>query len=279
MRERAATGVLLGALAWTAAGCSSGAPDRAVPKAVGTPRFLSVSNEARAPLIVGSAAGVWRSFDAGRTWARLRPISPGARAIGYSRTRALISRGELAEYRDLALERLRGQPSAWTFGGSVGAIASDPSAGRLWVLVTRAKRRTLLYSTDEGRRFTAFPALGICPRPLALAATRAQAGDQPRLYVACGERGLLVSTNLGVSFAPVAALRHAVVDVATSMADPAVVAVATPVVRVSGDRGERWTDSGLSALHVAVDPRNPRLVFAIAQNGRLFASTDGGRTF
>ena len=68
-------------------------------------------------------------------------------------------------------------------------------------------------------------------------------------------------------------------DVATSMFDAGTVVIASPVVRVSRDRGETFAAKGLSARLVAVDPRNPSLIFAIAQNGRLYASADGGRHF
>ncbi len=68
-------------------------------------------------------------------------------------------------------------------------------------------------------------------------------------------------------------------DVATSAFDAGTVVIASPVVRVSRDRGETFAAKGLSARLVAVDPRNPSLIFAVAQNGRLYASADGGNTF
>jgi hypothetical protein len=67
--------------------------------------------------------------------------------------------------------------------------------------------------------------------------------------------------------------------VATSAFDPGTVVIATPIVRVSRDRGETFSAKGLSARLVAVDPRNPSLIFAIALNGRLYASADGGDHF
>ena len=66
---------------------------------------------------------------------------------------------------------------------------------------------------------------------------------------------------------------------ATSLSDPLMVVVATPLVRVSRDGAATWRDGLLVAERVAIDPRNPDLVFAIAPNDRLFTSKDGGRTF
>ena len=87
------------------------------------------------------------------------------------------------------------------------------------------------------------------------------------------------SDDLGFTFQRVAEAPWAVSDVATALGVPGAVVIVTPVVRASRDGGRTWADSALSAMHVAVDPRNWRLVFAIAENGRLYASVDGGRSF
>jgi hypothetical protein len=57
------------------------------------------------------------------------------------------------------------------------------------------------------------------------------------------------------------------------------IAVATPKVIVTRDNGRTWSISGLKASVIAIDPRNPDLVFAVGTDGRLFASLDGGRSF
>jgi hypothetical protein len=119
--------------------------------------------------------------------------------------------------------------------------------------------------------------VGLCPRPRALAAAPRR-GATDRVYAACGDAGLLVSDSLGAYWRPLPGVASAG-DVATSPADGAFVAVVTPLVTISRDGGTTWDERPLSAIRVAVSPRNAQLVFAIAENGRLFASVDGGRTF
>ena len=136
----------------------------------------------------------------------------------------------------------------------------------------------MLRSRDDGGTWDAIVPTGLCRQPRALAATGPVEGGKALLYAACGPRGLLVSDNGGLSFERVPGIRNAR-DVAVCLRDPNVVVVATPLVRVSEDGGRTWRDGRVVADRVAVDPRNPDLVFAIAPNGRLFASKDGGRTF
>ena len=52
-----------------------------------------------------------------------------------------------------------------------------------------------------------------------------------------------------------------------------------PNVLATRDGGRTWTISGTRAAAVAIDPRNPDLVFAATTDGRLLASLDGGRSF
>jgi hypothetical protein len=99
-----------------------------------------------------------------------------------------------------------------------------------------------------------------------------------RVFAACRE-GLFASDDFGYSFHRLRSAPANIRDVATSAFDPGTVVIATPIVRVSRDRGETFSAKGLSARLVAVDPRNPSLIFAIALNGRLYASADGGDHF
>jgi len=249
------------------------------PKVAERPAFLSVTNDPAAPLVAASDFGIFTSTDAGRNWNLVHPRSIGATTIAYTPRLAFISRGAMLETRDLALRRLRGAVRPWPFHRVVYGLASDPYRHRIWALA-RAPRPELYYSVDDGRHWYISAAIGICPRPRAIAATGGPRADAVRrLYVACGLRGLYVSDNLGVSFGPLAGSPSQVGDVSTAFKDPTVVAVVTPVVRVSHDAGATWRAGPLTAIRVAVDPRNPDLIFAIAQNGRLFASDDGGKSF
>jgi hypothetical protein len=267
-------------LAALAAGCATpGAPQQSIPDGVGDARFLSVANDARGSLIVGSKAGIWISRDVGRTWKYIHPVPRDTTAIAYGRSRVFVARGKAYERRDGSLTRVFGGTVAWPFGGSVTALASEPRGRRLWA-VTHLPQLALAYSNDDGLHWYGRPATGLCPRPRAIAASPpARRDGMPVLYVACGVRGLQRSDDLGISFHTVEEAPWTVLDVSTALSVPGGVAIVTPIVRVSRDGGATWLDSGLSAKRVALDPRNRRLVFAIAENGRLFTSVDGGRKF
>ena len=267
-------------LAALAAGCATpGAPQQSIPDGVGDARFLSVANDARGSLIVGSTAGIWISRDVGRTWKYVHPVPRDTTAIAYGRSRVFVARGKVYERRDGSLTRIFGGTVPWPFGGTVTALASEPRGSRLWA-VTHLPQLALAYSNDDGLHWYGRPATGLCPRPRAIAASPpARRHGTPVLYVACGVRGLQRSDDLGISFHTVEEAPWTVLDVSTALSVPGAVAIVTPIVRVSRDGGATWLDSGLSAKRVALDPRNRRLVFAIAENGRLFTSVDGGRTF
>ena len=139
--------------------------------------------------------------------------------------------------------------------------------------------QTLRYTNDGGRIWWVCrpPASASIPRSLAASSEPGRNG-RVRIFAACRE-GLFASDDLGYTFRRLTSAPSNVRDVATSMFDAGTVVIASPVVRVSRDRGETFAAKGLSARLVAVDPRNPSLIFAIAQNGRLYASADGGRHF
>ena len=165
----------------------------------------------------------------------------------------------------------------WPFGETVTALASAPQQGRLWAVGTSGDRVRLWYSNDEAVRWRRVPAVGLCARPQALAAA-AQPDGGARLYAACGDGGLLVSTNLGAVWRSLPGVAAAG-DVTTTMVDPGLVVIAGPRVTISRDGGLSWDERPVSAARVAVSPRNGLLLFAVATNGRLFASVDGGKTF
>jgi photosystem II stability/assembly factor-like uncharacterized protein len=256
-----------------------GPPSRALHPKTGDPRFLVVTNQAVAPLAVGSASGLWVTTDVGRTWRAARPGVRGALAIGFTAGRIYVSRGQHYEIRDPSL-RTQVFARRWPFPGSVTGLASDPRHNRMWALATEsANRQTLRYTNDGGRVWWVVPATGLCAHPRSLAASSepGRAG-RVRIFAACRE-GLFASDDLGYTFRRLTSAPKNVRDVATSMFDAGTVVIASPVVRISRDRGDTFSAKGLSARLVAVDPRNPSLIFAIALNGRLYASADGGTHF
>jgi hypothetical protein len=158
-------------------------------------------------------------------------------------------------------------------------MASDPRHNRIWVVARVGKGQQVHYSTEGGRFWYSVTAKGLCLHPRSMAAASEPGRDGAvRIFAACRE-GLFASDDLGFTFHRLKSAPSNIRDVATSAFDPDTVVIATPIVRVSHDRGETFSSKGLSARLVAVDPRNPSLIFAIALNGRLYASADGGDHF
>jgi hypothetical protein len=268
------------ALGLAVAACTPpGPPDRALARRTGDPHFLTVTNHARAPLGVGADSGLWITDDVGRTWQIARPAVRGAVAIGYTNARAFVSRGDHYEIRDLSLRRQLVFARRWPFAGTVTAMASDPRHNRMWALARVGKARQVRYSNNGGRVWWSVTGSGLCrtPRTMAALSEPGQSG-RVRVFVACRE-GLFASDDLGYTFRRMSSAPSNIRDVATSLFDPGTVVIASPNVRVSRDRGETFASKGLSARLVAVDPRNPSLLFAIALNRRLYASADGGDHF
>jgi hypothetical protein len=268
------------AAALLVASCTPPGPDsRPLHPRAGEPAFLTVTNHARAPIGLGSATGLWVTLDVGRSWRAARPVVSRATAIGYTTSRALVARGSRYEIRDLSLANQVVFARAWPFSGSVVSLASDPRHARLWALVREKGGFTLRYANDGGRHWWERPAAFLCeePRALAAAAEEGRLG-RVRLFAACAD-GLYASDDLGVSFRRLDSAPTDVRDVATALFDPDTVVIATPVVRISRDRGETFSAAAVSASRVAVDPRNTAVLFAVGLNGRLYASADGGRHF
>lgn len=278
MRRPLAASVVLAAL--LAACTPPGPPDRALPARTGEPKFLVVTNQALAPLAVGSATGMWITTDVARTWDAARPAVRGALAIGFTAGRVYVSRGQHYEIRDPSLRTQVVFARRWPFPGSVTGLASDPRHNRMWALARVGDNgQTLRYTRDGGRLWWVVSATGLCLHPRSLAASSEPRRDgRVRVFAACRE-GLYASDDLGYSFRRLTSAPANVRDVATSLFDAGTVVIASPVVRVSRDRGETFSSKGLSARLVAIDPRNPSLLFAIALNGRLYASADGGNHF
>jgi photosystem II stability/assembly factor-like uncharacterized protein len=273
MRRLVLLAVLVAAVVVPA--CSPAPPDRAVPDAASDPTFLAVTNHALAPLLLGSRGGAYTSLDGGRSWSSLEPPVEPALAMTMTNNAVQMSTGFRRVAYDLELKRSLGRPAPWPDGRKVIALASDVRRRMLWALAEGDQPR-LYRSANNGGDWVPVVPNGLCRRPRALAASSTEGA--PRIYAACGGRGLLVSDDLGLSFQHVEGIRDAW-DVATSLSDPLMVVVATPLVRVSRDGAQTWRDGLLVAERVAIDPRNPDLVFAIAPNDRLFTSKDGGHTF
>lgn len=272
--------VLAGAaVAFVLGGCLGiGDPSpRALPSGLPEPMFMLASDEAQGPLLIGGAQGLRVSRDGGRTWSTPEGGAEAAITATSTQTRVLVSRGELGQAFRNDLAGPEDGPVAWPFAEAVQVLAGSPRRPRLWA-ITREPRQELRYSNDGGANWWLPPALGLCRDVRAMAVAPPVVGETERLFVACGEDGLLASDDLGVTFVRVPGIERADA-VAAARADVPRVVVATPQVAVSTDGGASWSYDAFMARLVAVDPRNDRLVFAVDIGGQLFASLDGGVTF
>lgn len=276
MRRVALALVVLAAVAATTA-CGLDPKPRTLPAGFASPRFLLVSDEAQGPLLVGGDYGLRYSLDGGRTWRAPTDADEPAVAAAPYRTSLLVSRGLTGQVYPYALTGTAEPRVPWPFAGAVTLLAGNARLWRLWAVVVDGERR-LLYSNDGGQRWWSMPAVGLCAKPRALAAGAVGPTGAERLWAACGRRGLLVSDDLGASFTPVPGISNALGVVASRTAVNRLI-VLTPNVLATRDGGRTWTISGTQAAAVAIDPRNPDLVFAATTDGRLLASLDGGRSF
>ncbi|MGI9186695.1 MAG: WD40/YVTN/BNR-like repeat-containing protein [Gaiellales bacterium] len=275
--RRLAIALLVCAAAAALAACGLEPKPRVLPAGFAHPRFMLISDEAQGPLLVGGDYGLQYSVDGGRTWQLPATGRKPAVAAAPYYDRILVSRGATAQVYDYSLEGDANPRVAWPFGAPVTLLAGNARKLRLWALSTDGGLQ-LHYSNDGGTYWWDLPAVGLCAHPRALAVGGARPKKTERLWVACGRQGLQASDDLGASFQYVPGVSNAqTVAAARSVAGR--IAVATPKVIVTRDNGRTWSISGLNATAIAIDPRNPDLVFAAGSDGRLFASLDGGRSF
>ena len=275
--RRLAIALLVCATAVALAACGLEPKPRTLPAGFAHPRFMLISDEAQGPLLVGGDYGMQYSVDGGRTWHLPAMGSKPVLAAAPYYNRLLVSRGETAQVYDYSLQGEANPRVPWPFGGAVTQLAGNARQFRLWAITTDGGLQ-LHYSNDGGTYWWDLPAVGLCRHPRALAVGGATAGKDERLWVACGHQGLQASDDLGASFQTLPGISNAA-TVAAARSVAGRIAVATPRVIVSRDNGHTWSISGLEATAIAIDPRNPNLVFAASIDGRLFASLDGGKSF
>lgn len=275
MRRLAAS---LAAAALVLAGCGFLDPAaRTVPAGFADPRIFLVSDDAQGPLVLGGEFGLRVSLDGGRTWTRpANGDAPVVAAAPYV-DRLLVSRGATRQSYDYSMAGAPTETQTWPFAGAVVALGGSARRDRVWALTRPDGDARLMYSNDGGAYWWQLPAVGLCRRPLAIA-TSPHPGRPDRLWVACGRQGLLISDDLGVTFQRLLGIPRAD-DVAAARGTAGHAVIATPRVAVTRDDGATWSFAALDAVSLAVDPRKSDLVFAIAENGQLRASLDGGLTF
>lgn len=275
--RRLACALLVCAAAAALTACGLEPKPRTLPAGFAHPRFLLISDEAQGPLLVGGDYGMQYSLDGGRTWQLPATGRKPVVAAAPYYDRILVSRGATAQVYDYSLQGEAEPRVPWPFGSAVTLLAGNARRMRLWAISTEGGLQ-LHYSNDGGSYWWDLPAVGLCAHPRALAVGGARPKQVERLWVACGRDGLQASDDLGATFQRVPGVSNAR-TVAASRTAPGRIAVATPKVITTRDYGRTWWLSGLNATVIAIDPRNPDLVFAIGTDGRLFASLDGGKSF
>ena len=250
---------------------------RSLPAGFGEPYFMLSSDEAQGPLLIGSTYGLQKSLDGGRTWTVPdNGQAPAIAGASFAST-IMVSRGPTGQVYDFSLKGAAQPTMVWPFPGAVTQLAGNSRRNRLWAITTAGGLR-LHYSNDGGRYWWPMAAVGICPRPRGLAVSAPNGPKVERLWVACGRDGLFASDDLGVNFFRIAGISNAL-TIAAARSTPGQIAVTTPQVVVTKNAGATWFLSGLTATAVAIDPRDPDLVFAAGNNGQLYASLDGGKSF
>ena len=257
------------------AACGFDPKPRTLPAGFAHPRFMLVSDEAQGPLLIGGDYGMRYSLDGGRTWLQPTAWAKPALAAASYRTSILVSRGTTSQIYGYALRDKAEPRMPWPFAGAVTLLAGNARRWRVWAVTNDGALR---YSNDGGVYWWTMPAVGLCPKPRALALGGPDRQGVERLWAACGRAGLIASDDLGASFEPVPGIANAL-GVVAARTSPTRLIVLTPNVLVTRDAGRTWTISGTQATAVAIDPRNPDLVFAATTDGRLLASLDGGRSF
>jgi photosystem II stability/assembly factor-like uncharacterized protein len=264
-------------LAVALGGCTRQADQhRAVPTISGTPSFLAQSFDATGTLLVGTPLGVYRSSDGGRTWHTTQRHVWGALAVGFTQASTIVSRGRLLQRGNLSYDRVDAPKRSPFHGGSVLALTWLPG-GKLYALV-RGTYWHLYVTLDSARTWYPRPALSLPRSSKAIAVARTK-GAPDVLYAAAGRTGLWRSVDAGVSWSRLPVKAPSAQSVATSPARWQHVVAALPELSWSDDYGATWHTSGPRATIVASDPRNERIWYAVAPDGELLVSTDGGHSW
>lgn len=183
-------------------------------------------------------------------------------------------------------------------GGNLGFVVSRDQ-GKTWtqlstgvggpvdfhqITVSLADPKTIYGAYDGGLQMSrdsgkTWGLVGPAPEKLIDLAASAKSSDT--LYAAT-ERGLLVSRDGGKSWKPVLEGTPASVVEVTPEGTLYAFLVGRGLVQSEGETLEFTTvsnETGGVLLHLAVDPKSPKRIFAVAGRGRLLVSTDQGRTW
>ena len=255
--------------------CARGRPAPRRADEGGKPSFLAQSFDATGTLLVGTPLGVYRSTDGGRTWHTTKRHVWGALSAGFTQASTIVSRGRLLERGNLAYDHVDSPKRSPFHGGSVLALSWLPG-GKLYALVHGTYWR-LYVTLDSARTWYPRPRSscpsrrGRSPPPAPRAGPTSS--TRPRDAPGSGARSTAASAGRG------SRSRRNAQSVATTPARWQHVVAALPELSWSDDYGATWHTSGPRATIVASDPRNDRIWYAIAPDGELLVSIDGGHSW
>ena len=277
----------------------SGGPD-------GGPAFaVAVAPSAPQDVYLGTARGVFRSTNDGRSWTSTGPL-PTSESWFLGATSVVVDPGSPTTV-------YVGRNWRWAGGMSYGqAVVKSTNGGRTWralalhgqpiaitstavYAVTAGPRSAshLVRSSDGGRSWQ--PA-GTGLPPTYVWGFAFAPSTPATVYAAMGRRAIFASNDGGVHWRSVglSARYGEVTAIAVDPVHPRTVYAATAAgVAVSHDRGSSWRVAnaklGAGAHGVAkwnmqisallVDPRNSRAVYATTRCAGVFKSIDGGRVW
>ncbi len=261
---------------------------------------MAVSPTSPSSLVLATANGLYTSSDGGKTWTATGPKSVDFTSVVQSGTK-LIAGGakttpttspvvRVGLYRHVAngaavLASSSNGGKTWTVihpaGGptaAVQAMASDPAnSSSIYLLTNNGK---LYHSSNGGTSFTlADASLGIPPWAIALTqGTQLLGGDM--------DGGAHQSSDSGTSWASTTytdlACNKMVMEYAVQPGSTTKVLMTSIGIVISTDGGKHWHTALKSPTMfgpVAYAPSQSSTAYAVAFDGSIWKSTDGGQTW
>jgi uncharacterized protein (TIGR03437 family) len=278
-----------------------GAPVRAstdggktwVTPAIASPVFtVTGSPKQNGVFFAGTSNGIYKSTDAGKTWAALTSgpqYQVNAIVVDGSDPNVLYSAGfdGILKSQDSGLTWRVSRPQSRSGEDAIVLVAHPARSSTLFAgtAVGGVPSAPSLYrSTDAGATWSLLPDSPIGTFALANDPTNPDvlyAGVSPSGFSGGGNQGAAVykTSDAGDTWTKVVDLPLAINTLTVAVSSMAVYAATDNGVMRSRDGGATWTATPITAATdtVAVDPNNPQAVYINA--GGIYASIDGGTTW
>lgn len=271
------------------AGCLGGGPDGpATPPGAGEAfrhvHGLAVDPQQAGRLYVATHHGLFVG-DNGTSWQRVGPADDYMGFIVHPTNASIMwssghPQNPTAAYHNLGVRQSRDGGHTWETialeGVDFHAMAVSPAnPDRLWGYVAGGK----LHRSDDGGRTWSV----IAERPPGIAGLAADPDNADLLYAAGGNAGAYRSLDGGATWASFSRTPMLSIAVDPSNASVLYASTRTSVLK-SSDAGVTWGTLPLAAEQemvgfLAVDPQDPRAVYAATFTGAIHRSLDGGATW